>query len=65
MGNAKQRVTFNRVMYLCDFCGEVVVVDCVTNVEDEGSDVPVLVQTDPSTMTHRCGGVLKPGPQYR
>ena len=24
MGNAKQRVTFNRVMYLCDFCGEVV-----------------------------------------
>ena len=65
MEETKHWIGFKKVLYACDFCGKDVVADCVIEVEDEGGDVPVLVQTDPSTMTHRCGGVLKPGPQYR
>lgn len=54
MENTKHRQAVQKSLYLCDFCGEDVVADCVIEVGVEGSSVPVLNLTGTATISHRC-----------
>ena len=65
MGNTKQRVSFKKPVYTCPYCDKEILGDHIFGVKDEGGDVPVLVQTGLSVMSHRCGDVPEPVPQYR
>ena len=54
MEETKHWIGLKKVLYACDFCGKDVVADCVIEVKDEGSDVPVLTAMGDADIWHRC-----------
>ena len=54
MEETKHRTAVQKSLYICDFCGEDVVADCVIKVDVEGSSIPVLNLTGTATISHRC-----------